>query len=194
MNQIGNNFENLFPMGKLSLIVGMPNRGKTDLLLRLLRDRANNKDGVLLFSLELASVQISKRLLLDKAGITLNLFDIEKVTEQQTRKISQAATELQGAPVWIEDTIGMNIDYLCSKTIEMQRDYAITCVFVGCLGLVQLATPTIKKSNDIYLVIDRLKELSKKIRFRNYCYVYIINVSTFLIAEWSYRHSAIINL
>ncbi|MDR2336936.1 MAG: replicative DNA helicase [Candidatus Nomurabacteria bacterium] len=119
------------------IIVGArPAMGKTTLVTNLMYNVANiNKKGVLMFSLEMSKEQIIDRMLADASNVDSWNIRTGNLRDEDFMKISDAMSEMSEAPVWIDDTPGMNILQMRTKARRAVHDHDIGMIVIDYLQL-----------------------------------------------------------
>jgi replicative DNA helicase len=151
----------------LTIVAGRPGMGKSALgtnmavaaAQRFLRDA---EDGIapeksagapaVLFSLEMSADQLATRILAEQSGITSENLRTGRITQHEFRDLARAAAELQSLPLYIDDTPGLTIAALRTRSRRLKRQKGIGLIVVDYL---QLLSGT-GKGND-----NRVQEISE---------------------------------
>jgi len=152
----------------LIIVAGRPGMGKSALgtniafaaAQRFLRDA---EDGIeaeksvgaaaALFSLEMSADQLATRILAEQSGISSENLRMGKISKQEFRQLARAAAELEGLPLYIDDTPGLTIAALRARARRLKRQKGIGLVIVDYLQLLQ---GTGRNGND-----NRVQEISE---------------------------------
>lgn len=152
----------------LIILAGRPGMGKTSLATnmafnaarRLIRDR---EDGipdeksvgaaVAFFSLEMSADQLATRILAEQSGISSENLRMGKISQQDFRNLARAAADLEGLPLYIDDTPGLTIAALRTRARRLKRQRGIGMIVVDYLQLLQGSA---KASNE-----NRVQEISE---------------------------------
>jgi replicative DNA helicase len=152
----------------LIIVAGRPGMGKSALATniafaaaqRFMRDiedgiEAEQSAGsaVALFSLEMSADQLATRILAEQSGISSESLRMGKISKQEFRQLARAAAELEGLPLYIDDTPGLTIAALRARARRLKRQKGIGMVVVDYLQLLQ---GTGRNSND-----NRVNEISE---------------------------------
>src|SRR5688500_15823559 len=136
----------------LTILAGRPGMGKTSLATniafsaaqRFSRDIEDAIDptksagaGVAFFSLEMSADQLATRILAEQSGISSENLRMGKISQQDFRNLARAAGELQGLPLYIDDTPGLTIAALRARARRLKRQKGIGMVVVDYLQLLQ---------------------------------------------------------
>ncbi|MDR2064077.1 MAG: replicative DNA helicase [Candidatus Nomurabacteria bacterium] len=120
----------------LIIIGARPAMGKTTLVTNLMYNVANiNKKGVLMFSLEMSKEQIIDRMLADASNVDSWNIRTGNLKDDDFMKISEAMSEMSEAPVWIDDTPGMNVLQMRTKARRAVHDHDIGMIVIDYLQL-----------------------------------------------------------
>jgi replicative DNA helicase len=136
----------------LVILAGRPGMGKTALATniafnaaqRYVRDLedgiAPEKSagaGVAFFSLEMSADQLATRILAEQSGISSENLRMGKISQQDFRNLARAAADLEGLPLYIDDTPGLTIAALRTRARRLKRQRGIGMVVVDYLQLLQ---------------------------------------------------------
>lgn len=157
-----------FQPGTLVILAARPAMGKTACALTMARNMAVgfNKP-VAFFSLEMTGVELVSRLLSAEAEIPSNrLKRTVTLTNQEKSKLKQKLDELRRAPLYIDDTAGIDIFQLRAKCRCLRDRYKIRAVFIDYLQLMTSAGEVNRNRNreqELSNISRQLKEMSKEL-------------------------------
>jgi replicative DNA helicase len=152
----------------LIILAGRPGMGKTALATniaynvaqRYLRDMEDGIEParsagapVAFFSLEMSSDQLATRVLAEASGIPSESLRMGKISQTDFRNLARAAAELEGLPLYIDDTPGLSIAALRTRARRLKRQRGIGLIIVDYL---QLLSGTGKGGGD-----NRVQEISE---------------------------------
>ena len=146
------------------VIAGRPSMGKTALALNISRNVAiqyNKKVGF--FSLEMSSQQLTERLLSSEAQISSHLVRTGKLPKSDWRKLSDAASTLSDADLFIDDSAGLNIMELRAKARQMKKEKNIDIIIVDYLQLLHKTGRIESRQQEISYISRSLKSLAKEL-------------------------------
>lgn len=127
-----------FQKGDLIIIGARPAMGKTTFAQNLTYNIATiNKKGVLFFSMEMAANEIIDRMISDVSGVDNWKMRTGNLTDEEFQKIGDAMDEMDGLPIYIDDTSSMTIVELRNKARRAMHDHDIGVVVVDYLQLIQ---------------------------------------------------------
>ncbi|HVY89455.1 MAG TPA: replicative DNA helicase [Hyphomonadaceae bacterium] len=117
------------------------------------------------FSLEMSSDQLATRVLADISGVPSDKMRRGDLTNLDYENIREAATALEGLPLYIDDTGGISISQLAARARRLQRTSGLDLMIVDYL---QLITPSGNRRNDgrvqeVTEITKSLKALAKEL-------------------------------
>jgi replicative DNA helicase len=136
----------------LLILAGRPGMGKSSLATNIGFNTARRyvqdlEDGILpeksagtpvaLFSLEMSADQLAMRILAEQSEISSESLRMGKINQQEFRQLARAAAELEGLPLYIDDTPGLTIAALRTRARRLKRQRGIGLVIVDYLQLLQ---------------------------------------------------------
>lgn len=126
----------------LIILAARPSVGKTSFAMDLARQAAViNKVPVGVFSLEMSKEQLVDRMLCAQAGVSLWKMRTGQLSENETdddfSKIGQAMGELAEAPIYIDDSAGMNIMEIRTKARRLQMEKGLGLLVIDYLQLME---------------------------------------------------------
>jgi replicative DNA helicase len=120
----------------LVILAARPGMGKTSFVLALARNASMDfKKGVAIFSLEMSNIQLVHRLLSMEAEIPSSKLRNGKLEEYEWQQLHTAIERLSEAPIFIDDTPGINIFELRAKCRRLKMQHDIQLVVIDYLQL-----------------------------------------------------------
>ena len=162
----------------LLILAGRPSMGKTSLATNMAFNiaRAYKKgltssgeegavDGgvVGFFSLEMSAEQLATRILSEVAEIPSNQIRRGDFTENEFRRIVDAAKELEAAPLFIDDTPALPISQLAARARRLKRTHGLDVLFIDYLQLVRGTGRSENRVNEISEITMGLKAIAKEL-------------------------------
>ncbi|WP_114195495.1 replicative DNA helicase [Edaphovirga cremea] len=149
----------------LMFIGARPSMGKTALALHLMEKITDRNGGVLLFSMEMAAIQIAERQVANAGSISVSKLKYpQEFTDEDWGRFDSGIREIAGRPIWIVDASNLTADQICMTTENHKREHPeLAAVFVDYLGLVNLPGDE-RYDLKVGSVTKKLKSLSKRIR------------------------------
>ena len=148
------------------VIAARPAMGKTAFVLSMARNTAVDYNmGVAIFSLEMSSVQLIKRLISAEARIDAEKLRKGNIADHEFQQIHTRIAKLSKAPIYIDDTPGISIFELRAKCRRMKQKHDIQVVIIDYL---QLMTAGTGKNNgnreqEISQISRSIKEIAKEL-------------------------------
>ena len=150
----------------LIIIAARPGMGKTAFTLGLARNAAvDAKKGVAFFSLEMSNIQLAQRLISSEAEVQGSKLRNGQLEKYEWQQVQNAVEVLSEAPIYIDDTPGINIFELRAKCRRLKLHHDIQLIVIDYLQLMQGA-PDNKKGNreqEISAISRALKGLAKEL-------------------------------
>lgn len=155
-----------FQPSDLIIIAGRPSMGKTAFCLNVAASVAIDfKIPVAVFSLEMSKEQLVMRMLCTEGKIDSNKVRSGNLDDDDWRRLIQAASALQEAPIFIDDTPGVSTMAIRSKLRRLQRDKNIGLVVIDYLQLMRSSQSSYAESREreISDISRSLKAMAKEL-------------------------------
>ncbi len=150
----------------LIIVAARPGMGKTGFVLSMTRNAAVDfKKPVALFSLEMASLQLVLRLVSMEAEISGSKLRNGQLDEDEWKRLHKSVERISEAPIFIDDTAGINIFELRAKARRMKLQHDIQLIVIDYLQLMS-GGPDSGKGNreqEISSISRALKALAKEL-------------------------------
>ena len=154
-----------FQNSDLIIIAARPGMGKTSFSLNILMHAALVHGlNVGFFSLEMAKEQLMMRMLSAKSKINFGKIRTGFLSDAEFQKTVDAATSLQRANIFIDDTPAINSLDLRSRTRRLQTDKGIDLLIVDYLQLMRGTGRTESREREIAEISLSLKALAKEMK------------------------------
>lgn len=151
----------------LIIMAARPGMGKTSLVLSLAKNAAlDYNKGVAVFSLEMASIQLAQRLISMESEVPLHKMRNGQLEEDEWKRLKEAIERISDAPVYIDDTPGINIFELRAKCRRMKMQYDIQMIIIDYLQLMSGGGEGSKGGNreqEVSAISRALKGLAKEL-------------------------------
>jgi replicative DNA helicase len=151
----------------LIIMAARPGMGKTSLVLSLAKNAAlDYQKGVAVFSLEMASIQLAQRLISMESEVPLHKMRNGQLEEDEWKRLKEAIERISDAPVYIDDTPGINIFELRAKCRRMKMQYDIQMIIIDYLQLMSGGGEGSKGGNreqEVSAISRALKGLAKEL-------------------------------
>ena len=137
-----------FQKTEMTIIAARPSVGKTALALNFAYKAATRKQiPVAIFSLEMASELLVRRLVAAASNVELKKISTGVMTGQERAKVASAIKEVGSAPIFIDDSPGIKLMDIIAKSRQLQAKHPdLGLIVIDYLGLIQ--TGNSSKGND----------------------------------------------
>ncbi|MBM4120389.1 MAG: replicative DNA helicase [Nitrospira sp.] len=148
----------------LVVIAGRPSMGKTSLALGMAQYAAlKSRKTVGVFSLEMSKAQLVLRMLSSEAHVDSHLLRIGKLTQKDWGDLSEAASRLESAKIFIDDTGAMTVQQMRGKARRLKAEHGLDLLIVDYLQLVQGKSDAESRQQEISDISRSLKALAKEL-------------------------------
>jgi replicative DNA helicase len=144
------------------IIAARPSMGKTAIALNMAKHVLNQNKGVLLFSLEMSNQQIFNRfLVLDCENTKIG----KKVLFQdEIDKLMDSVSDICCKNIIIDDTAGLSLKDLKSKSRVFKAKYGIDCILIDYIGLMKDKEGKHgNREQEVAAIARGIKELAKEL-------------------------------
>ncbi|HTX48639.1 MAG TPA: replicative DNA helicase [Caulobacteraceae bacterium] len=120
---------------------------------------------VAFFALEMSAAQMAMRLLAEVSGVPGDKVRKGEITAAEYGRIRDAATEIQEAPLYIDDTGGISISKLVARARRLKRTVGLDLIIID---YVQLMTASVgsrpeNRVQEVSQITQGLKSLAKEL-------------------------------
>ena len=117
------------------------------------------------YSLEMSAEQLATRLIADHTGIPGYMIRQGTIDATQYEEIRDACLEIQGLPLYIDDTGGLPISALAARARRLKRTHGLDLIVVDYLQLVtsSRARAGASRVEEVSEVTQNLKALAKEL-------------------------------
>lgn len=152
--------------GEMIVIAARPSMGKTSLAMNIAEHIAIDlKLPVAVFSLEMTAESLVLRMMCSRAEV--NLRDVREgfLAERDFPRLTQAAGEIAGSPLLIDDTSGLSILQLRARARRMWQQHQIKLIVIDYLQLLHSDTRRGKENRqqEIAEISSGIKALAKEL-------------------------------
>lgn len=153
-----------FQKGDLIVVGGRPSMGKTAFALNIAQHVGLElKEPVAIFSLEMAKEQLAIRMLCAEAMVNSNSIRKGFIKKEDWHKLTSAASNLTGAPIFIDDSSGITVLELRAKARRLKMEYGLSLVIVDYLQLMRGKGSFERREQEISDISRSLKALAKEL-------------------------------
>lgn len=150
----------------LIIIAARPAMGKTAFVLSMARSMAVDFNlPVAIFSLEMSKTQIMTRLIVNHLEIDNDKIKKGTISEEELRKLSIGLTDLETAPMFIDDNAGLSIFDLRSKARRLVREHNVKVIIIDYLQLMTASgmRANANREQEVSTISRSLKQLAKEL-------------------------------
>lgn len=162
----------------LIIVAGRPSMGKTALATNIAFNVAKAykaehhadgtvevKDGAIVgfFSLEMSAEQLATRLLSEQSRISSGKIRRGKIDEHEWHQFVEASKELEGIPLYIDDTGGLTIASLAARARKLKRQRGLGLLVVDYIQLLSGSKGTDNRVQEVTEITTGLKALAKEL-------------------------------
>lgn len=147
------------------VIAARPAMGKTAFVLSMARNIAvDHNQGVAIFSLEMSSVQLVKRLISSETRIPAEKLRKGDLRDDEFQQLHTRIKKLSTAPIYIDDTPGISIFDLRAKCRRLKQQFDIQIVIIDYLQLMSAGTSKNgNREQEISSISRSIKEIAKEL-------------------------------
>ncbi|MFC2088385.1 replicative DNA helicase [Calditrichota bacterium] len=152
-----------FQKADFVVLAGRPSMGKTAFALNLMRNAAvDNGIPVGFFSLEMSAEALVLRLLCTESRVNQMAVRTGKMNAEEMKRLSKYVGVLDQAPIYIDDTPGLNVLQLRSKARRLVADKNVKMFIVDYLQLMEGSREE-SRQQEITKISRSLKGLAKEL-------------------------------
>jgi replicative DNA helicase len=153
--------------GNMIVIAGRPSMGKTALAMNIAENVAiDYQIPVGVFSLEMSSEELVKRMLCSRARVNLRKTSDGFLGDRDFPLLTAAATQLMKSPLYIDDTAGLAINQVRARARRMKQQYNVQLVVVDYLQLMRAPSRRADTSRQVEIadISAGMKALAKELQ------------------------------
>lgn len=150
--------------GELIILAARPSMGKTALALNIAWHVATRlRQAVAIFSLEMSNESLLTRMLCSSAYVDSQRFRAGYLTQEERSKLRHAANEMVEAPLFIDDTPGVNLMDMHAKLRRLQAEQPLGLVIVDYLQLMSVRGRSENRNQEVSALSRGMKLLAKEL-------------------------------
>jgi replicative DNA helicase len=150
--------------GDLAILAARPSVGKSAFALNLARNHALQAGGcVCIFSLEMSRRELVLRLLLGEAQVNNERFRNGLLSERDWRAITQAATRIQDARIYLDESVAVTVGDLMARARRLNREHPLSLVIIDYIQLIQGRDSAERREQQVADISRSLKLLAKEL-------------------------------
>jgi len=149
----------------LVILAARPSMGKTSLALGIAINAAIKHDQkVGIFSLEMSKEQLVLRMLSSYASVDSHKLRIGKLDKMEWWKLAEAASKLEPAPIFIDDSGSLSVTQMRGKARRLIKEKGLDLLIVDYLQLMQGRPDAESRQQEISDISRSLKALAKELK------------------------------
>jgi replicative DNA helicase len=153
-----------FQPADLIIVAARPSMGKTAFTLNIAQYAAiETQTPVAFFSLEMSKESLVQRMLTSEARIDAQRLRKGMLRDDDFPRLARAAGILSSAPVWIDDTPGINLLEMRSKARRLKTDSGVGLIIVDYLQLMSGPANSENRQQEVSQISRGLKALAKEL-------------------------------
>jgi replicative DNA helicase len=151
--------------GELIILAARPSMGKTALALNIAQHVATRlNQTVAIFSLEMSKESLLTRMLCASARVDSQRFRAGYLNQDERRKLQAAAAQLVEAPLYIDDTAGVNLMEMHAGLRRLQQQRKLGLVVVDYLQLMSGRGRFENRNQEVSALSRGLKLMAKELK------------------------------
>ncbi len=149
----------------LVIIAARPSMGKTAFVLSMARNMAvEHKRGVALFSLEMSSQQLVKRMIVSETELESDKIRTGRLDKDEWTRLDTMITQLVEAPVFIDDTPALSVFEFRAKCRRLVQQHNISIAIIDYLQLMTWTGDTKgNREQEVSNISRSLKAIAKEL-------------------------------
>src|SRR5580692_2425120 len=152
--------------GELFILAARPSMGKTALAMNIAQHVATHpkiRKPVAVFSLEMSSASLLTRLLCAAARVDQHKFRAGFLNVDERRKLQFALADLTEAPLFLDDTAGVNLMDIHAKLRRMKSEHGLSLVVIDYLQLMSTRGRSENRNQEVSAISRGLKLMAKQL-------------------------------
>ena len=149
----------------LVIIAARPSMGKTAFVLSMTRNMAvEHNQGVAIFSLEMASVQLVNRLIVSETELSSDKIRNGKLEPFEWEQLEYKIKRLVDAPIFIDDTPAISVFELRAKCRRLMSQHKVDIIIIDYLQLMTGPPETRgNREQEVSMISRSLKGIAKEL-------------------------------
>ena len=149
----------------LIIIAARPAMGKTAFVLSMAKNMAiDYNTPIAIFTLEMANVQLVKRLISNVADLNGEQIKSGKLTPDEEDRLNSRLRSVYGAPLYLDETPGLSITELRTKARRLVRERGVKMIMIDYLQLMTASGMKLgSREQEVSTISRSLKGLAKEL-------------------------------
>ena len=150
--------------GEMIIVAARPSMGKTAFALNMAEHIAcDQKQAVVVFSLEMGKQQLAQRLLCSRSGVDSHRLRRNILNQDDFLALMQCVDQLSTTPLFIDDTPGLSLLAMRAKARRLAMEHDIKAVFVDYLQLMSAGGRVESRQQEVSEISRSLKALAREL-------------------------------
>ena len=158
-----------FQKSDFIVIAGRPSMGKTSFAMNIAENVAVHmkpaeRQAVAVFSLEMSKESLVQRLMCSVARVDIHKIRRGYASNEEYKKLQNAAAQLHEAPIYIDDTAAMSILEMRAKSRRLVSEVPLGMIVIDYLQLIRGPESSENRQQEISAISRSLKALAKELQ------------------------------
>lgn len=148
---------------ELVILAARPSMGKTALAMNMAEHATMKMNAPTLFiSLEMAALELGDRLLCSVAEVNGHRLRNGTISNEERRKLIEAAAELSRAPLFIDDSPSRTMTEIAANARRIKRRHGLALIVIDYLQLIEPDNSRDPRQEQVSKIARRLKGLARE--------------------------------
>lgn len=149
----------------LIIIAARPAMGKTAFVLSMAKNMAVDYNvPIAIFTLEMSSVQLTKRLISNVASLEGEKIKSGRLSHDEEERLHSRIRNVYGAPLYLDETPGLSISELRTKARRLVREKGVKMIMIDYLQLMNATGQKLgSREQEVSTISRSLKALAKEL-------------------------------
>jgi len=158
-----------FQKSDFVVIAGRPSMGKTSFAMNIAENvavhaKTAERTSVAMFSLEMSKESLVQRLMCSVARVDIHKIRRGYASNEEYKRLQNAAAQLHEAPIYIDDTAAMSILEMRAKARRLISDVPLGLIIIDYLQLIRGPESSENRQQEISSISRALKALAKELK------------------------------
>ena len=158
-----------FQKSDFIVIAGRPSMGKTSFAMNIAENVAVHlkpaeRQAVAVFSLEMSKESLVQRLMCSVARVDIHKIRRGYASNEEYKKLQNAAAQLHEAPIYIDDTAAISILEMRAKARRLVSEMPLGMIVIDYLQLIRGPESSENRQQEISAISRSLKALAKELQ------------------------------
>lgn len=149
----------------LIIVAARPAMGKTAFVLSMAKNMAIDYSiPVAIFTLEMANVQLAKRLISNIANLEGEKLKSGQLSDEEWDRLNSRVATMYSAPLYLDETPGLSITELRTKARRLVREHGVKIIMIDYLQLMNATGMKLgSREQEVSTISRSLKALAKEL-------------------------------